>query len=215
MRITTLLGLIGVIVLLAGPLPAKFKAEPVAETKVEVKETVIPYEVKYIFSRDIGAGRIKKAVNGINGKKTVTFTHTLLDGVVVKSEKSVEVVEPKAAVFHMGKPGFTASRGSFTRSTVKIMKASAYVPSDGSGSGITATGRRAKYGIVAVDPNVIPLDTLVFVEGYGFAVAADTGGAIKGNKIDLCMESRAKALRFGRREVVVHIFHEKNSRDKR
>ena len=49
----------------------------------------------------------------------------------------------------------------------------------------TAAGMKAGYGVVAVDPKVIPLGTKIFVPGYGVAVAGDTGGAIKGNKIDL------------------------------
>ena len=61
------------------------------------------------------------------------------------------------------------------------------------------------YGVVAVDPRVIPLKSLVYVEGYGFAIAADTGGAIKGKRIDLCYPSRAMAKRFGRRNVRVHL----------
>jgi 3D (Asp-Asp-Asp) domain-containing protein len=49
----------------------------------------------------------------------------------------------------------------------------------------TATGLRAGYGVVAVDPKVIPLGSRLYIPGYGFAVAGDTGGSIKGNKIDL------------------------------
>jgi 3D (Asp-Asp-Asp) domain-containing protein len=52
---------------------------------------------------------------------------------------------------------------------------------------------------------VIKLGTYVYVEGYGFAIAADTGGAIKGNRIDLCFNSRREALNFGRKTVKVHI----------
>jgi len=88
------------------------------------------------------------------------------------------------------------------------MSASAYDTSQQTipgGSGITATGVPAEYGIVAVDPRVIPLGTYVFIEGYGVALAADTGGAIKGNRIDLCFDSRSEALAFGRRKVKVHI----------
>jgi 3D (Asp-Asp-Asp) domain-containing protein len=64
---------------------------------------------------------------------------------------------------------------------------------------------RATYGLVAVDPRVIPLGTHLYVEGYGFALAADTGGAIKGNRIDLCYDSVAFANRFGRKKVRVHV----------
>ncbi|HXF50840.1 MAG TPA: 3D domain-containing protein, partial [Dehalococcoidia bacterium] len=51
--------------------------------------------------------------------------------------------------------------------------------------GITATGVRVTYGVIAVDPNVIPLGTKMYVPGYGYGVAADTGGAVVGHVIDL------------------------------
>ena len=76
----------------------------------------------------------------------------------------------------------------------------------GGGYGTTASGRQARYGVVAVDPKVIPLGTNLYVEGYGYAVAADTGGAIKGNKIDLCFEkSNSELMKFGRQTVTVYI----------
>jgi len=76
----------------------------------------------------------------------------------------------------------------------------------GGGYGTTASGRTAKYGVVAVDPKVIPLGTNLYVEGYGYAIAADTGGAIKGNKIDLCFEKpNSELMAFGRQTVTVYI----------
>lgn len=74
------------------------------------------------------------------------------------------------------------------------------VPSD-----TTATGVPAKHGVVAVDPAVIPLGTRLYIEGYGEAVAADTGGAIKGNRIDLCFDTGAEADAFGLRKITVEI----------
>ena len=88
---------------------------------------------------------------------------------------------------------------------VLTMEASAYLPSDGGGSGITASGIPAGYGVVAVDPWVIPLGTRLYIPGYGEAIAADTGGAIRGNKIDLCMEDYASCMQFGRRFVDVYV----------
>jgi len=70
---------------------------------------------------------------------------------------------------------------------------------------ITASGREVEHGIVAVDRNVIPLGTRLYVQGYGFALAADVGGAIRGNKIDLFMECIQDARRFGRRHLYVWI----------
>ena len=75
-------------------------------------------------------------------------------------------------------------------------------------TGRTATGMQATYGVVAVDPSVIRLGSHVFVPGYGLAIAADTGGAIVGNRIDLCMDSVSAALTFGRRPVKVYVLAE-------
>jgi 3D (Asp-Asp-Asp) domain-containing protein len=72
----------------------------------------------------------------------------------------------------------------------------------------TATGMRAEYGVVAVDPRVIPLGTWLYVENYGHALAADTGSAIKGMKIDLFYNTRREAILFGRRNVNVYILAE-------
>lgn len=88
------------------------------------------------------------------------------------------------------------------------MEATAYTDdeaSQGKWVGQTASGRKPAVGIVAVDPKVIPLGTKLYVEGYGNAVAGDTGGAIKGNRIDLFMATRGQALKFGRKQVKVRI----------
>ena len=97
------------------------------------------------------------------------------------------------------------SRGIPRYRAAYTMHASAYLPSDGGGSGITATGMAARRGVVAVDPNVIPLGSRLYIPGYGEAIAADTGGAIVGNTIDLCMESYDEAIQFGRRSVEVYV----------
>lgn len=90
------------------------------------------------------------------------------------------------------------------REVVLYMEATAYSPGGENGYS-TTMGVPARWGIVAVDPRVIPLGTRVYVEGYGSAIAADTGGAIKGNRIDLCMESETRVRAFGRRTVRVRI----------
>ena len=69
----------------------------------------------------------------------------------------------------------------------------------------TATGTWPSRGTVAVDPLVIPLGTELHIEGYGSAVAADTGGAIQGQKIDLYMDSEHECLQWGRRQVEVRV----------
>ena len=72
----------------------------------------------------------------------------------------------------------------------------------------TATGMTAKKGVVAVDKSVIPLGTRLYIEGYGEAIAADVGGAVKGNIIDLCFEdTNANLRKFGRQKVQVYILN--------
>jgi 3D (Asp-Asp-Asp) domain-containing protein len=86
------------------------------------------------------------------------------------------------------------------------MVATAYTAACGGCSGTTALGRPAGHGVVAVDPHYIPLGTHLYIPGYGHALAADTGGAIQGNRIDLGFDTHGDALRFGRRPVVVYVF---------
>lgn len=69
----------------------------------------------------------------------------------------------------------------------------------------TASGVAPQFGVVAVDPQVIPLGSRLYVEGYGFARALDTGGAIKGNRIDVFLETKEQTRRWGVRRVRVYI----------
>jgi 3D (Asp-Asp-Asp) domain-containing protein len=70
-------------------------------------------------------------------------------------------------------------------------------------SGSTATGAPAGWGVVAVDPSVIPLGTRMTIPGYGEAVAADTGSAVQGSTIDLWFPSPAEAAAWGRQSVTI------------
>ena len=116
----------------------------------------------------------------------------------------------------------STSRGDVLRySKVMEMKATAYTASlSDTGKapghplfGITATGTKVREGVIAVDPKVIPLHTRVYIEipgntpDYGYAVAEDVGGAIKGNRVDLYYDSQSQADRFGVRKVKVYILH--------
>lgn len=71
--------------------------------------------------------------------------------------------------------------------------------------GITYSGLPVKLGVVAVDPRVIPLGSIVWVEGYGLAVAADTGSAIKGKRIDVYFPDVRTAMQWGRKDVRVAV----------
>lgn len=89
------------------------------------------------------------------------------------------------------------------------VSATAYTAKCDGCSGVTSTGvdlnANPNAKVIAVDPSVIPLGTKVHVEGYGYATAADVGGAIKGNKIDVHVPTKDEAMNWGVRTVNVTI----------
>lgn len=113
------------------------------------------------------------------------------------------------AVVASSQPVATQAPASASRTLTMV--ATAYTAYCNGCSGVTANGTNLRANpnlkVIAVDPNVIPLGTRVWVEGYGEAIAADTGGAIKGNKIDVFIPSDSGALNWGRRTVTVKVLN--------
>jgi uncharacterized protein YabE (DUF348 family) len=98
----------------------------------------------------------------------------------------------------------TVSRGGNTvrfRSALDVL-ATAYSLENGN---YTCTGQHVRFGVVAVDPAVIPLGTRLYIEGYGYATADDIGRAIRGNRIDVFFESEWDCIRWGRRYTKVYV----------
>lgn len=180
-------------------------------TVVRTETLSVMPPVRFEFDDSVGAGRLVKKERGEAGYVRRTYRIALSPSgkrtgkTLLKEERRY----PVPVVFHMGRSGFAASRGSYVRHRVLEMSATGYDASPqtiGRGAtGRTCTGRHAEYGVVAVDPRVIPLNTIVYVEGYGFALACDRGSAIKGNRIDLCFDSRYVANQYGRHRVRVHV----------
>ncbi|AJK85764.1 MULTISPECIES: LysM peptidoglycan-binding and 3D domain-containing protein [Lysinibacillus] len=106
-------------------------------------------------------------------------------------------------------PEANASSTNKTASKEIIVEASAYTASCEGCSGITSTGMNLKTNpnakVISVDPAVIPLGSKVYVEGYGEAIAGDTGGAIKGKRIDVFFPSQQDAINFGVKQLKVTI----------
>ena len=178
-------------------------------TEEKVVSSPVPFTTIYEFSRDVGKGRIIEHQKGKAGEVRKTFRiEKSPDGKELSCKLvSTEKVEATPRVMRIGKSGYATSRGSFTGRKVLTMESTAYLPSAGLKRPTfkTKMGIRAAYGVVAVDPKVIPLGTHLYIEGYGFAYACDTGGAIKGNKIDVCIEDARAVRQWGRRKVKVHI----------
>lgn len=96
---------------------------------------------------------------------------------------------------------------------VLLVTVTAYCPCPhccGKSDGITSTGVKARVNrTIAVDPAVIPLGTQVYLEGLGIYIAEDTGGAIKGNRIDLFMKNHNQALIFGTKKIKAYLLQGK------
>jgi len=183
------------------------------ETKVHSRRIYFDAYPTVRFSPHLAPGERKMLRSGAHGVAWVTERVTVWDDVVVNRQVvSREVVhDPTPGVVLVGTPRTLAqlrqAMPNVALGTAITMIATAYTADTATAAptGYTATGILAQEGVVAVDPHVIPLGTKLFVPGYGIALAADTGGAIIGNRIDLCMDSYSRAMEFGRRPVQVYI----------
>lgn len=201
---------------------------------VEIESTEIT-----IYNDEMYQGESNVKKEGKNGISEVTYNVRYENGVEVsKVQLSYKVVElavdsvkevgtkarnpeskqvQSAVIDETSGVIYTNSGQELHYSRVVDVTATAYSPASCGKSpshpayGITATGIRATYGVIAVDPRVIPLGSKVYITApdgswtYGTAIAADTGGAIKGNIIDLCYETNAECFQFGRRYARVYI----------
>jgi 3D (Asp-Asp-Asp) domain-containing protein len=129
--------------------------------------------------------------------------------VAVSSSSWRVVQDPSPRIVAAGTRTMTADRGAFAGHEFMIMEATAYYPGPHNyGGGVgprTAIGLLTQRGVVAVDPSIIRLGSHLYIEGYGYAVAGDTGGAIQGLRIDLCYNTYNEAIQFGRRPVKVYL----------
>jgi uncharacterized protein YabE (DUF348 family) len=198
------------------------KITRVQENYLSETETVA-YDTVKKENNTLNSGVEKTVRAGVEGSLEKKYKVVTEDGKVVSKELIAETLltSPVSAIVEFGTVlNHTTSRGDVIRyDKVLDMRATAYTasfkdtgksPGD-PGFGITRTGIRAKKGVIAVDPRVIPLGSRVYVEvagstpDYGYAVAADTGGAIKGNLIDLYYDSQDFVDRWGVKKVKVYI----------
>lgn len=196
-----------------------------------VFEENIPFNEEIIYDDTMLLGQTKIVEPGEYGILEKVYNVRYLDGVedygVLKEERVAR--EPKTQVVAHGTQekavevkatkgiaaGGLASRGVMRYKTKLTMNATAYDTSLGQNGGHTRTaiGLVPNLGVVAVDPRVIPLGSRLYIEStdggnswvYGYAIAGDTGGAIKGNRIDLCYPTNRQCIAFGRRQATVYV----------
>jgi uncharacterized protein YabE (DUF348 family) len=184
---------------------------------ITVKVDVAP-KVEYYTDKTLERGTQKVVRAGSTGLSEKQIKVVYEDGRESRRYKiSEKVIKPAMKkVIAVGLPvlkTLVTSRGSYHYVEMKVMKATAYYPGPESCGkyakyGVTYTGKKAGFGLVAVDPRVIKLGTKLYIEGYGRAEAADIGGAIKGNRIDLCFETFREAAMYGVKKVKVYILGE-------
>lgn len=191
-------------------------------TKIEKKVEPIQFATEVKKDPDLKEGQKKVVQEGAAGEKEVSVKIVYQDGKEISRTVVQEKVtkKPTSKVIVMGtlKTMALSRGGSISYSAKYRMKATAYTESyKDTGKqpgdryfGITASGTRVKrnpegYSTVAVDPSVIPLGTKLYINGYGYAIAEDIGGAIKGNKIDLYFNSDSHVHNWGVKYVDVYV----------
>jgi len=177
---------------------------------IRVTEQVIsqdeemPYQVEKTVDTTLETGLTRTLKAGKNGVARNTLKVTYYNGQEAKRDivKIETLVQPQNKVIAMGNIT-SVSRGGqrLDFREARYMQATAYTYTGFR----TATGKDPAVGMVAVDPQEIPLGTKMYIEGYGYAWAADTGGAVRGNVIDLFMEENSQCVKWGRRTVKVYL----------
>jgi len=197
---------------------------------VEVIRSPIPFKVKVVENPTMGMNERNILTEGDYGQHGLVSEITFEDGEeIFRTTLLNEIIKPVVhEVIELGTIPVKTIQGTdqtFLYSKVLTMAATAYTldPAETGGKvpgdpayGITKSGLPAEPGVIAVDPDVIPLFTRIYVEtadgtwlDYGMSVAGDIGSAINGMEIDLFMWDKSDALRWGRREVRVYFVYER------
>lgn len=183
------------------------------DTVVYTSESPIAFETVQQASSAYAAGQKIVVRSGENGTSREIIRKYYVNGRLMHVRKSQSVVrQPVDELVDVGTAQPTpvlASRSgsSLVANDSFTVQATAY----SNPGGFTATGAPAGYGDIAVDPSIIPLGTKLYIPGYGYGIANDTGGAIQGYRIDLCFDSVGQAIDWGRKDVTVYILGHVNS----
>lgn len=189
----------------------------ITEKKV-TKTEIIAYDTEIRENPDLEEGKENVIQEGENGEVSIITKENYSGTELISSEVVEELVtkEAKNKIIEKGtkkpEPVVSVKKEQPASVPVSLQKnetlhvvATGYTPGDPGCTGITYTGTKAARGTIAVDPSVIPFGTKLYIPGYGYGVAADTGGAIKGNKIDLCYDTRTEALNWGIKNITVYV----------
>lgn len=165
----------------------------------------VAYTIEKRENSTLAKGTQRVLQQGTNGEAEITIKETYNGDELLNREELTRKITKTATnqIIEVGTAENVVAGQPYAK-TLNVV-ATGYTPYDPGCNGITASGTPAKKGVIAVDPRVIPMGTKLYIPGYGTAVAEDTGGAIKGNKIDLCYETKTEAYNWGIRNVTVYV----------
>lgn len=171
--------------------------------KVSERETV-PYEVVYKEDPSIRIGDMKLTQEGRDGRLKKIYRVRYIDGKEdsrkLVATKTLKKVKDKTYSY-----GTDIHFGDAPDSYIKKVSGVRAVSYHFDGNPPGAYGLPCTYGTAAVDPDVFPLGSLLYIEGYGYAIANDVGTSIKGKVVDVYMERYAQCLMWGAHSVNVYL----------
>ena len=169
------------------------------EVKEETVKEDVAFKKKTRYTSDLLEGEKKITQEGVNGVDKVSYKVIYFGG-EVQEKKEVARETVSEPVTQITREGTAVSYNGVKYSRKLTVSSTAYCL-----RGRTATGTSVHMGTIAVDPRVIPLGSYGYVPGYGQVHAEDTGGAIKGNIIDVWFPSNGQCRSWGRRTVDIYI----------
>lgn len=170
------------------------------EVREETRKEATDFKTKTVYTSDILEGEERVAQEGVKGEDKVTYEVAYL-GSKEQERKEIERETVKKPVTEIIEKGTAVSYNGVKYSKKITVVSTGYTHTGNR----TATGTYPKRGTMAVDRRVIPMGSYGYVPGYGAVHAEDTGGAIKGNRIDLFFNTRGQAISWGRRTVVLYL----------
>ncbi|MCB8816788.1 3D domain-containing protein [Desulfosporosinus shakirovi] len=196
------------------------EAETRATSKIEIIDKELPFDTQYVESDKLPPGKSQIQVKGEKGTRREVVKTFKVGGQPVDQQvqsffelkapkkeviiRNTQPIPKKKVLIQNSSPGSAKVDVDLTKLNISktlSVEATAYTYTGNN----TATGVKPREGLIAVDPKVIAMGSQVYVEGYGYAIAADTGGSIRGNRIDVFFSTFRQCIDWGRKPVKIHI----------
>ena len=180
------------------------------EQRIQKKIELVPYKTREVEDKEMAKGEKEVEQEGKKGKKIYEVAMMYKNGKPMEengkqvvNQRLVDTVQPVEEIVKIGTNEKLAEKEDTQLASAGTLtvQATGYTHTGNK----TATGTYPSRGTIAVDPSVIPLGTKLYIPGYGYGVAEDTGGAVQGHIIDLFFETRSEAIQWGRRTVTIKI----------